>query len=61
MKIKKSNTKILVCSRNETSRPVIKLDGDLLEVADEYKYLGSMVASDKTCVQEIKCRLQQAL
>lgn len=39
MKIKKSKTKILICSRNEAAKPDIKLDGYSLEVVDEYKYL----------------------
>lgn len=60
MKINKANTKILVCSRNEAAKPDIKLDGETLEVVDEYKYLGSTITNDGGCAKEIKCRLQQA-
>jgi len=53
MKINQSKTKILVCRRHVIVIPVIKLEGDTLEVVEEYKYLGSMVISNGRCDQEI--------
>lgn len=54
MKINKLKTKILMCSRNETVKPDIKLDDDTLEAVDEYKYLGSTITGDGGCDKEIK-------
>ncbi|XP_050527166.1 uncharacterized protein LOC126897529 [Daktulosphaira vitifoliae] len=60
MKINKSKTKILVCGRNQTANWDINLDGDTLEVFNEYNYLGSIDTDDGKFAQEIRCRLQQA-
>lgn len=53
-------TKALIYSRNEADKLDIQLDGDTLEVVDEYKYLGSTITSDGRCAKEIRCRLRQA-
>lgn len=59
METSKSKTKILVCSRNEASKPDIKLNVETLEVLDKYKYLGSTITNDGVCTKETRCRLQQ--
>lgn len=50
--------RIVVKPLSEAAKPDIKLDGDTLEVVDEYKYLGSMIINGYT--REIRRRLQQA-
>lgn len=40
-------TEIFVCRRNKIAKPDIKLSEDTLEGVDLYKYLESMVTSDK--------------
>jgi len=54
MKINKTKTKTLVCSRNETISPQITLDNDTLQQFDEYKYIGSIITSDEKRTREIK-------
>lgn len=60
MKTIKIKTKFLDCSQNEINKPVSKLDGSILEVINEYKYLESMITNDGRYTRDIKCRLHQA-
>lgn len=61
MKINNLEMKILICRRVETTKLQTKLDNDILEVLDKYKYLENIVTNSRRYNQEIKYRLQQAL
>jgi len=60
IKINKLKSKILIHNKKEAAKPDIKLDGETVEIVDEYKYLGSTITNDGRCAKEIKYRLQQA-
>jgi len=60
MKINKSKTNVLVCSRNEGTQTQITQGGETLEQVNEYKYLRSKITKDSRSTREIISRINQA-
>ncbi|XP_068082188.1 uncharacterized protein [Anabrus simplex] len=61
MKINKSKTKVMGCSRTETGDAVnIRLGNEVLKEVDEYCYLGSKITKDGRSKGDLNCRLAQA-
>ena len=61
IKINKSKTKVLVCTKKEQTRQeCIKLDQENLEGVKEFRNLGSKITWDGRNQKEIKSRIAQA-
>ncbi|CAF1496207.1 unnamed protein product [Didymodactylos carnosus] len=65
MKINVKKTKVMrVCrkgSKKEGGNPVnITIDGQVVEQVNQFRYLGSLISDDGTCLAEIKSRIAMA-
>jgi len=61
MKMNSKKTKVVVCSRENPRRTIIKLiDNETIEQIEDFTYLGSIVSSDGKCRKEIIKRICQA-
>ena len=60
MKINKTKTKIMKCSRDGSQKNSIWLEGERLAQVNLFKYLGSIITSDGRCEKDIRSRIAQA-
>ena len=48
MEMSTENSKTIVNSRNESLHANIRMDGEIVEDADKFKYIGSTITKDGT-------------
>ena len=60
MKINVKNTKSMVVSRKGEGTVSIIVDGKRVEQVKRFKYLGSLIAEDGRCIEEVKQRIGMA-
>ena len=57
MEISSDNSKTIVNSRDESLYANIRVNGEILEEVDTFKYLGTTIIKDGTSEAEIRIRL----
>src|SRR6478609_276624 len=57
MKINIKKTKAMVVSRNGGERVNITVEGQSVEQVSKFRYLGSLISGDGTCLDDVKTRI----
>ena len=57
MELNAKKTKVMVMEKQPGTEVTIKSNGIALEQVNKYKYLGTLIAADSRCIQEIKRRI----
>lgn len=60
IKLNKTKTKVIKCSRNNQKMDNISIQGETVQAVSEFKYLGSIITQDGRCTREINNRLNMA-
>ena len=58
--VKECKTKMMLAARRQSDADFIDIGGLMLEVVDQFRYLGSTVTSDNEMIEEIKIRISNA-